>query len=275
VTVETIVFSRDRPAQLDLCLRSIRAHLPDLAPVTVIHRSSGPAFADGYELCRAQHPEVTFVAETDFRRQVLALLASSGSHLATFLCDDDVAFRAPNLGLVRAMMDIWPTILCFSLRLGANTTQCYSLRKSQEAPPTDTGKTRSGASRHWSWRGAEGDWGYPGSLDGHIWRREQVLTLISSRTNWGSPNELEDALNQACQTALLPEMASFAQSCLTGVPVNSVQSSHDTNRHGERFHADPRTINDRYLQGARLSLDSVVPALVDAAHTEFQLKWAA
>ncbi len=256
-------------------LRSVRAHLPGLT-VSVLYAASDTAYRDGYTLCETQHPRVIFVPERDFRSQVLELLASGGSNEAMFLCDDDVVFRSVSLETVTHALEGSPDMLCFSLRLGRNTTNCYSLRRPQELPrhALALGDARE-RMLYWDWADADADWSYPGSTDATVFRRHQLLRLIALRTNWSGPNELEDALNQACQTALLPLMGSFMSSAVTGCPVNIVNATHRTNRNGERFHHEPRILNDRYLAGARLLLDPAWGPLVDGAHTELPLSWAA
>jgi hypothetical protein len=125
----------------------------------------------------------------------------------------------------------------------------------------------------WPWASGQGDLAYPGSLDGHIWRPMQLMSMISGGA-WTSPNALEAHLAAACQHSLLPLMIAFEHSCVVGNPINSVQDSQSPNRYGEKFRWDPYDINDQYLQGSRLDLASV-GGVIDGAHCEIDLGWSA
>ena len=45
----------------------------------------------------------------------------------------------------------------------------------------------------WHWMGMEGDWGYPMSLDGHIFRTAEIAPLLE-HLDYRNPNVLEAAL---------------------------------------------------------------------------------
>lgn len=272
--IRAIVFSKDRPAQLDLLLRSIKVNAPWISPVTVIFHSPNSRMIDGYLTCAAEHPSVTFLREKVFREQVVRTLTDGWT---TLLCDDDVFYRRVTASFVQQPLPheillAHPSVLCVSLRLGHNTTYCYSLRSEQMirlAMPLDSGVFL------WPWgNDCTGDYSYPGSCDGHVFRGHQLRRLLENTPNpWNSPNELEDALNRACQMSLLPLMASYPQSLLVGIPVNSTQTAYKPNRHSETHRAPVETLLNHYLKGKRLSLDSVVASEVDSAHREFKLLW--
>lgn len=269
--ISAIIFSRDRPAQLDLLLRSVQLNAPWLEPVTVIFTVTGLDFLEGYSVCAAEHPDVTWVRETDFQAQTIAAV-KGGRECTVFLCDDDVVYRSQPPGA----RDLWQILaddshmLCVSLRLGINTTFCYSLRSEQAVPFNDD----PSQFKSWQWRKAEHDFGYAGSLDGHVFRTDQLLTLITANApQWRNPNELEDHLHRATQTALLPLMSCYRESLVVGVPVNSVQDVYKPNRHGERFSSPASFLIQPFLAGKRFSLLSIPPAEVRGAHQEFSLLW--
>lgn len=271
--IAAIVVSRDRPAQLDLCLRSLALYGQWIDGVRVIWKATSEAAHVGYHTCAREHEGVLFVDEgDDFRATTLRTVARAGLGLLMFVTDDDVMIDSPYSHgysgpgpLLHADHDL----LCVSLRLGANTKECYSLRKTQHVPAIP----ESGVMR-WPWRGAEGDFSYPGSLDGHIFRSEQLHILISANwPDWKNPNELEDHLSRGCETALLPRMACYRHSCLVGVPVNRVGETHKRNRWGEKHPAPTEDLIYHYNRGYRLALDTIDASKVNAAHVEFPLAW--
>lgn len=91
--VDVLVFSKDRPAQLDLLLRSIDTHAPDLySTITVLYTASSADFYRGYSICFSEHANVRFELQSDFERDVHYWLSRAGA-LISFLVDDDVFYR--------------------------------------------------------------------------------------------------------------------------------------------------------------------------------------
>lgn len=264
-----LIFSRDRPAQLDLLLRSLNARARTLfSHTTVLYRASGPEYLLGYKECAAEHPHTVFCNEHSFQHQTWTVLHGSGDATFAFLCDDDIIMRPlteqpPPEQVLTDNLDI----LCFSLRLGLNTDYCYPLRRPQQRPHIL--KWDSDA-LIWSWLHADGDFGYPGSLDGHVFRVGNLMGLIGS-SDFTSPNRLEEALNHSCWASERPLMACYRTSLLVGNAVNRVQHEFP-NRHGETYPADPQALNQSYLAGNRLRLPH--NQWVDAAHTEIELSFA-
>lgn len=122
------------------------------------------------------------------------------------------------------------------------------------------------------WADAVDDWSYPGSLDGHVFRKDQLRYLVSAG-EWDSPNSLEDHLSLACRrTTTTPLMACYRTSLLLGNPVNRVQTSHIKNRAGEQFPVDTFRLNADFLAGRRLLVQNLQFTDVRAAHCEVALE---
>lgn len=279
--ISTVVFSRDRPAQLDLLLRSIRQNADrPLDPIDVIWKATNSSFTSGYGMCSADHPDVRFWAETEFRHLVESLVRAAGPHIM-FLCDDDVLYR-PLEGepTPEQILDAEPDVLCVSLRLGQNTGTCYPMRRIQGLPVfAPLGRD----ALLWPWRLGDGDFGYPGSLDGHVFRSDYVPQLLTTRVSFSdptpvkrpylNPNTLEDQLMLGCLASVNPLMGCYRESRIVGVPVNSVTETHPGNRNGDAHGIGVRALNDRFLRGERIALKSIKPDRVTGAHTEFKLGW--
>ena len=189
--LDLVVFSKDRPAQLDLLLRSMRRFFPEYRDqaVSVLFTASAPAFDDGYAVVRDAFSELRWVDErtagVPFREATLSLLGNRP--LTAFMVDDNV-FRAP-FGLSGPEMDLFaadPEILCLSLRMAPWMDYCYPLDSRTPPPAFERGTV-------WSWPGAPGDWGYPMSADGHLFRTTELAPLVA-RLPFANPNTLEAAL---------------------------------------------------------------------------------
>jgi hypothetical protein len=276
VSLTSIVFSKNRPAQLDLLLRSMKRNAPAFVrtPPTVICKVTDE-YNKGYDILEEEHRDVWYWREATgwrtFRDTVQRRLemVPEGDQVAFFV-DDDVVYRPLPVANPGSWLDLFPDTLCFSLRLGLNTTGCYPMRAEQGTPLALV----DGQYVRWDWRdeSAKYDWAYPASLDGGIFRRDDLLRMLDGEP-FTNPNELEDALVHGCRATVYPmEMASFERSVLVGIPVNVVNATHP-NRHGESFRADPHELNEQYLAGGRLALAPIMDERVpkNAAHVEMLL----
>ncbi len=265
-----IVFSRNRPAQLDLLLSSISRYAPNLAEqITVLWRADNNNYKRGYLICGREHPNIGFLQETAFNKDLRKLVFNYSEQYEplpdhyVFFCDDDVFYRPLPTPTPQTLLGLYPNVLTVSLRLGFNTQRCYSLRINQGLPTTP---------HHWEdgflweWKGQTGDWGYPGSLDGNVWRAVELEDLLNEQQP-ANPNQLEEMLNRACERLPKMEMICYRQSCLVGNAVNLVNDSHATNRYGETHNFPVELLNDWYLDDMRIK-NTISPSHVNAAHTE-------
>jgi hypothetical protein len=266
MSTSAIIFSKNRAAQLDLLLNSIRRNVIAFDDISVLWAATDEDYKKGYLECEAEHPKVSFRRQKtyEFEKQVHALLRKAGDHVA-FLCDDDVFYRPFYETEPGEILTEHPDVLCVSYRLGLNTTFCYPMNAEQTVPKMAPHK----GIYFWQWKGKEFDWGYPGSLDGHVFRRSHLHALISTGS-FSAPNQLEDLLSMACRDAVIPRMACYKESVLVGIPVNIVNTTH-RNRHGEVFGRDTKDLNDRYLKGARLRPRRMKFENINAAHQEVRL----
>ena len=285
-----ICFSKQRAAQLDLLLRSIEENAPGMYDrVHVIWKGDGE-YAAAYRICAGEHEWAEFVDEVDLREQTLRLVTAASDHVA-FLMDDCVFYRRVSLDSAAESVSVpegWEVeilgaerdpaavlededVLCFSPRLGLQTTECYPLRGSQQVPAAHAAQD---GVVYWAWRNAQSDFSYWASLDGHVFRKDDLLPMLHDVHDWSTPNTVEAALAQMSDRTDRPLMASHTCSSLVGVPVNRTGDSHVTNRAGEFYPRDPAELNRAYLAGKRIALDSIDRLMVNAAHVEFPLRMA-
>lgn len=261
--IGAIIFSRDRPMQLDLLLRSLELNGGGIfSPMHVIWHSTTKYFSEGYKICESEHTRVQMEIEEELSLQVQALLR--GTEHTAFFTDDDVLYR-PLPDLSPLPMDSW---LCFSLRLGLNTTWCYPHQRRQGVPRLVHG----GSLLAWNWWNADGDFGYPSSLDGHVFRTETLRRSLADLPVVMSPNGIEEHLIAALAYELKP-MGSYRESHLVGLPLNRVNTT-NPNRNGEVYPYDVDALNIHYLMGDRIKIDALDFRNVQGAHQEMELQFA-
>jgi hypothetical protein len=257
-----LIFSRDRACQLDLLLRSIEEHALHLfQEVTVLYRASDAAFHAGYEKLIESGEAAWLVdhwkqedAPDMFEMHTRVWLGDKppGDRIG-FLVDDDVFFApAP---------DIAQENIPYSLRLGLNTTFQHPTGLDQAPPPN---VHIANGRIYWNWQGAQGDFGYPLSLDGHIYRRSTVSGLLDF--SFGSPTQLEAGLASRAGHFWPTLYTAAEHSCLVSVPANRVTegSSNPVMADGPSV----AELNVRWLAGERIALSPFNTATITAAHQE-------
>jgi hypothetical protein len=242
--IDCLVFSRDRPLQLDGLLSSLERYAAHLfKSVTVLHTSSSPIFQLGYLDCARNHEAITFWRQFDSFEQDVHEWLHVADEYVCFLVDDDLFIRqAPEL---ERALPRWDEV-CFSLRLWH-------------------------AARSWMWPQARDDYAYPLALDGHIYRREAIAALL--RFSFDDPTRLEAGLAGRADSLGVHTygyMAADIVQCLVGIPANRVSLSSGMPFIGGPEH-DPQTLLERYLAGWRLDPDAMPLADVDTAHADIPL----
>lgn len=264
--LEVMVFSKDRAAQLELLLRSIKRFCADWERIrwTVVHKGSTPEYALGYAVCRDLHPEFAHVDEDaypqlSFHEIVLANIGDSPYF--AFLVDDNVfkePFELDSAEMRRFAAD--PEIACLSLRMAPRMDRCHPMQIMTPPPEFEDGTV-------WRWAGHRGDWGYPMSIDFHIFRREDIVPLLV-QLPFQSPNWLESML--AANPLSAPKMICFEESKVVNLPVNRVQDTHP-NPHAGTHGQDE--LNAGFLAGRRLALEHLVGVENLSPHFELPLRW--
>jgi hypothetical protein len=260
--IQIVIFSKDRAAQLDLLLESMRRFLGGLerTQVHVLYLTSHPDHEVGYQKCLHHHQWCKFIKEREFRKDVLDILLVDVP-LTMFLVDDDVLIYGCSLDDPRIRsLHLDDEILCVSLRLAPSIDHCYVKDLTTPAPTMLPGL-------RFSWIDQLGDWGYPMSLDGHIFRTSDVLPLMHGAV-FTNPNTLETIL--AASNPCRPLMACVPRQIVVNVPANRVQDYPSRNM-GE----STDWLNMQYCGGNRLNLDAVIAAAHGrAVHQEISLQFS-
>lgn len=252
-----IVVSKDRAMQLDACLRSAEQNAPFAGEIFVIYRATTPAFEEGYKLV-AQNTRAHLLPERDFRTDVMGLVDLAVEN-TVFLMDDNLCFRKPPVHVSPG-----DRFAAVNLRLGVNTTHCYTLDRDQPIPSL----VSNGDLIAWDWRSASDDFGYPMSIDGSIFNTRLLLQMLA-RARFRNPNELEEELHLRRHLAP-PWLVGFRESSVVGIPVNLVNVTHP-NRAGVDPTLAPAALNARFLDGERIALDAMDFSSVHGAHEEIPI----
>lgn len=239
--------------QLDALLASMSMHTSGLfTNLTVLYRPTSDRFEQAYAALVSDYAHVNWVREATFRDDLVGLIGEAD--MTVFHTDDDVYFRSPG------PFEIRDDEVCFTLRLGLNTTYSYSFHVEQRL----LGASVVGDRVAWDWRSqGKGDVSYPLAVNGHVFRTHAVESWLM-RASYTNPNELEAAL-QMFNHEVEPQIASFRHSAIVSIPANVVNETH-ANRQGNFAHVED--LNDRFLAGERIDVSMMDFSSVRACHQE-------
>jgi hypothetical protein len=281
-----IVFSRDRALQLQATLESFVLQVPDAAmsKVVVLYRTTSARHESQYRALTQQFGgRVRFVEEVSFRNQVIDILngsslggddaspsvnsGDSGDH-CLFLVDDNIFVRPIRLRDAQLALESNPDALGLSLRLGRNTTYCYSLSRPQALPRFS--ELENGLLK-FRWRGSDGDFGYPLEISSSMYGLHMLRDLISGLPFEG-PSALESqlALRARHFSGRQPALLCSEHSVAFCTPVNRVQEVYD-NRTGAASRFSVENLADLFDQGMRIDVHSLAGFMPRSCHQEIEL----
>jgi hypothetical protein len=261
--INIVVFSKDRAMQLELFLRSFNTFVrnADQYSIKVLFTWSNEYFGDGYrKLMDSNFNNVIFLRETSFKTDILSLIHKEWTH-TVFFTDDDVFIN--HFDFYDKQMDTFEwddSIFCRSLRLNKSLTYCYPSQTPMKQPPFFGDNT-------FNWQGQDGDYGYPLSLDGHIFRTKDILQFLV-REDYTSPNTLESKMARST-LGLPPKMICYDKSMIINNPCNKCQVDW-VNVHGKE---NIELLNERFLNGQVIALDNFVGFENTSCHVEIPLKF--
>tara|TARA_R110000824_G_scaffold46485_2_gene133512 strand:+ start:3144 stop:3983 length:840 start_codon:yes stop_codon:yes gene_type:complete len=273
--ITSIIFSKNRPLQLDLCLKSIKKNFTQSTKNIVICNND-EEFDDAYHTLKNEHSDVMFWNQSDsLFHDINRMVRAAFNDYVCFFVDDCICFNKVDLS--EDIFDI-PEVCCLSLRLGANISQRHHNNVAYPDEPSNYGVDSTG--RYMVWNKTAhcygSYWSYSHSVDGHIFKRSEMdkitseLWELSEFKDWKqTPNEFESAIQRFW--ALSPSlMICPLESAVVNSPNNKVQESHD-NRSGDYFDYSEKTLLEKYESGSRIKLEDLDFSDVKCPHTEIDI----
>lgn len=259
--LDCVVFSRDRPLQLDALLRSMRELVTPQLKATVIFSCTEASYLDAYREIEEQNEpfDVRFVnEENDFRGTLLCELdRMTGSHIV-FLVDDIVFVESIDIEEL-SRVDLWHTIP--SLRLGQNVRYSYTKDIALDLPNFDRVSDRL---LSFTWTDGRSYWGFPLSVDGHIFPIDMVRKM-TSLIKFEAPNTFESGLQIFSRMFASTRGLCYKTSRLVNIPCNRVQDEFPDARSGE---TTPEELLELWNKGLRIDISKLRGGSYQSAHQE-------
>jgi len=257
-TLHLIIFSKDRACQLDSLLRSIRDNfIYSPMSITVLYKTSTPAFAAGYDLLKKRTPSgnVAFCEEKSFEADAHEIIKSlADDSLILFLVDDNILFRACNPAA--AIAAFTNKHLFISLR----ASRAYSADVAPEF-------LHAGLYLEWKWNYSKRHWvtwNYPFSVDGNIYHVCHIKKVIDHIT-FSAPNSFEGRMHtyrHAWWVKRISKALALPEAVVFNNPLNKVQTE------GETWHqsVSVESLNDSYLNNMVIDNKLLYTAKPTATH---------
>lgn len=284
--ITNIVFTKNRPLQLEGYLESLYRHFPqELFQTYVIYKPE--LFGQQYQQLFQKFPSCKVIEERDFFSDFLSILNEVNTEYMLFGVDDVVYFDSVDFDLIdETFKEFSKDIFGFSLRFSEQ-----NINRSDPVSEADIAG-QPVYSINWT-QGRAPTTRYPFELCATIYKSELVKKILenSRKTNFFfekafapnsytvnilgrilkkhailksfgyfyNPNTLESWNCRWCQNNAerLPFQLYFQKLCATAIQVNMVNTS--TNNESDNF-ADytVETLAEKYSQGYRLNIDAIV-----------------
>lgn len=270
--INLIVWSKDRACQLELLLRSLDKNLTGLMRPVVIYKASNDKYKEAYSIVENDYEEALFVEETDFYTDTMAFVYPVDGVVGTaFSTDDTVIYYRRTRDDVLKYNHIENELKkdrIISLRYGINTIiQDYHTGRTQ--PILKNYFPAAPGMICWSWNDyhPHDNYGYPMGLDMHIYPTQTIYNIMKE-FHFNTTNELETNLFHNRQKAPFI-ICSPIGSIAVNIPANSISG---VTRAGEVHGYSTETLNDAFLDGKRINLESIEAQNIVGSHQEVPLE---
>ena len=274
--ITSIIFSKNRPLQLDLCLKSIKKNFPQSTQNIVLHNNS-IEFSRAHLKLEKEHQDVEFWQQSEsLFCDIWEAAKEAKNDYICFFVDDCIVYNRVALPQIEFFNN--PIVSCFSLRLGMNACERSHEEFTVQDKPTTYKISDCGSYMmvHKTMNVYGSYWSYDLSVDGHIFRKKDMeemsfeLWKVSQFKDWKqTPNEFEGALQRFWTNTPLMMICPF-QSAVVNSPNNKTQTSHP-NRHGDVYSYNENLLLQKYEDGDRISIEDINFENIKCPHTEIDI----
>lgn len=261
--LNVIIFSKNRAPQLELLIRSLKRFFQEFSNfnIKILYTFTNSSFENGYNKLKNIHPDSNIIwkIEENFKKDLVNLFDKNNKYTVFFV--DDNIFKEPfsiddkEFKYFNSHGDI----LCLSLRLHPRLNYCYPASVKMTPPNFNENNV-------FNWMGQTGDYGYPMSLDGHIFRTRDLFFYILNM-DYNGPNPLEAQM--AMKPLFYPKMMCYNKSIIMNNPVNKVQEW-NSNIHGN---ITSSFLNENFLNNKKIDLEPFIGFENTSCHQELPINF--
>lgn len=207
--INTIIFSIDKALSLRILLESLHINGSNLFNNITIFYISISQKEEYEKLIKESSSNIEWIQITDFKKQLLETL-NKKLEFTCFFMDNNILYKKiKHSETLLDLFKIHSDLFCFSLRLGKNINFC-SLTDTENVLKNE--QYIDEKFMLWNWSKHYLDFGFPLSLNGHIFRTKEIVKLTNV-TSFNNPESLEESW-QNFDNFPKEMMASYIQSAL-------------------------------------------------------------
>lgn len=288
-----IIFSKNRAAQAELLLRSVKEQVCDWENffITLLYHFDDKEYARGYSLLKEIHPEFHYCQQEpkkSLKKQLRELISMERKDFFSFFVDDLVVIRPfskedKQFKILKERKDI----MFLSLRLNPNINYSQPLSMKIYAPKLGSNgvfcvkKTKLGyflerniISRLFRKMGfrifmpLRGDWGCKMSIDGNVYRHEEFREYFNSLPEFSYVPDIEEVMMKHPLSGR--KVIIYPESRIVNIASNKVDK---ISLYYPSAEEDPLAINERFLNNGRLSYDHLKSLNNTSCHIKTKLIW--
>ena len=304
--ISNIVFTKNRPLQLEAYLESLYRFFPeDIIQTYIIYKPE--LFSDEYKLLLGKYPDCVVIEEKDFHNDCMKVINEADTKYILFGIDDVVYFDKVDFDVIdRTFDEHGDEILGFTLRF---SPEADFLKNGGDEITTLEAANQKIFCLNWK-QGQTPHSRYPFELCATIYKTSLVREVLDSLTNnnplirflfspssilikalgnsklrrsilkdfgyFFSPNTLESWSCRWCQNnaTMIPNWLYFQKLCASAIQVNLVNTSTQNDFDGSAEYTIEE-LNSKYKQGSRFDINSVVdnkPTETHSGREHFKLK---
>lgn len=275
--ITSIIFSKDRPLQLDLCLNSLKENFLDTDQIVVIEKYSDD-YKDALHTLKREHDDVTFYKQSkSIYVDLYQWSLLSKNNYICFFTDDDIFFKKFHCSQYDEIFAQQNNVCCFSLRLGLNIDRRSHFGAMLEDKPMAFYEVGDCLVVSKTAHVYGGYWSYSHSVDGHIFRKKDIQTIMSELSYLDekfsfkqTPNEVESQMQK-----FWPISENFIiapkQSRVVNSPNNRVSNTHNENVSGENHNLSPEYLLNLYRNNKRINLQALNLDEIYCPHQEINI----
>lgn len=265
-----VVFSKDRAMQLHAFLTSLYEKITPSITTHVLYYTSSQAHQQSYDELQQLHLgfPIQFHRQKNsnsFRNDLIPLLNDCHESNIIFFVDDIVVTEKIDLN---DLLQFDPDKFVPSLRMGRNISKNYTTNSQQPLPDFKNGLTTDSDKIIWRWREGILDWGYPLSVDGHIFLRQEILSMLKL-LRFSAPNTLEDVLQGFLPLFTNRFGVAYTKSKIMNIPCNKVQEE-NKNFHGN---IHQYLLLKKWQDGFAIDLENVYGYINKSPHEEIDIRF--
>lgn len=263
-----IIFSKDRPLQLDLCIQTLNRNCFGRLPkIDVIYKATSEEYAMAYKTCTDMYfdCDINFIPETDFQQNFLNSL--NDTDFVMLVVDDTIFCRRFDIDKICDAITN-SVLLGFSLRLGRNINYCYPY-SCHQSQPVFYNITHEFLKYYWS--NCSYDFGYPMEVSSSIYPTKTIKMILEDQ-KFNNPNELEDAFYTSKNKfwTTLSYLGCYNYSVAFSNAINKVQTVNN-NRSGSKQKYSKEALLKRFVSNYRANPSKFDGFMPVSPHQEVEI----